>query len=52
MIPDVHLHDAVTHSLLRMKGSSSLVHLASMIEQADVSQDRAQTIVGMRQIFL
>jgi hypothetical protein len=50
--PDVHLHNAVAHSLLRMEGSSALIHLTSMIELANVSQDCAQTIVGMTQILL
>jgi hypothetical protein len=51
-VPDVHLHDAVTDRFPEMKWPRSLVHLTSVVEQANVRQDCAQTVVGLGLIVL
>src|SRR3954452_4791356 len=50
--PDINLHDTGADCFLRLKGTSALEHFAGMLEQSDVRQDCAQTVVRMRQIRL
>ena len=52
LIPNVHLHDAVTNSFPGMKWPRPLIHFTGMLEQADMRQDGAQTVVGLGLIVL
>jgi hypothetical protein len=52
LTPDINLDDAVTDGLFRMERARSFIHCARVIEQADVRQDSAQTVIGVRQIVL
>src|SRR4029077_14319756 len=46
-VPNVHLDNAVTIRFPRMKWPRSLIHFTGVLEQSDVSQDCAQTVVGL-----
>ena len=52
LIPNIHLHDAVANGFSGMKRPCPLVHFTSVIEQPDMCQNGAQTVVGMGQIVL
>src|SRR5881394_494029 len=51
-IPDINLHDAMTHGLLRMERPSSLIHFPRVVEKTDVRQNRPEPVVRVRQIVL
>src|SRR5579863_8241944 len=51
-VPDIYLDNTVIDSVFRLERPSSLVHFPCTIQQADMRQDRAQTVVSMRQILL
>src|SRR5580704_7889812 len=52
LAPDIYLNDARAHSLPGLKRPSPFKHRARMIEQSDMCEDAAETVVGMRQIVL
>ena len=47
-LPHVRLHDAVADGFAWIEGTAALVHREGVIEQTDVREDGAETIVSVR----